>query len=150
MYWDVRVLFTLPISYVHVYSQLYFCSSNAHTSRGWSKSPNQRSADYMCNFSSQLRTAQVTLGFSECQHWSPWDPRARFYSKNNFRLRLMHLKRVVYRAAAFNLTLIKNFKCSYRNWSDKPKQHLVNWLQTLPANPSPTLLLWAKVHDWPT
>lgn len=45
--------------------------------------------------------------------------------KNSSRPRLMHLRRAVYRAAAFNLTLIKHFKCSYRNRVTNPNSTLL-------------------------
>lgn len=64
------------------------------------------------------------------------------------RVKTEHLE--VPREVAFNLTLVRNVKRSYRNWSDKPKQHLVSWLQELPAQTTPTLLLWAKELKWPS
>ena len=49
----------------------------------------------------------------------------RFASKSSFRPRLMPLRRAVYRAAFFNLTLIKHFKCSYRNRVTNPNSTLL-------------------------
>lgn len=42
-----------------------------------------------------------------------------------FRPRWMHLRRAVYRAAAFHPTLIKHFKCSYRNRVTNPNSTLL-------------------------
>lgn len=69
------------------------------------------------------------------QHRSPWasslcarvDLRRDHQSTpstNSFRPRWRHL-RTVYRAAAFNLTLIKHFKCSYRNRVTNPNSTLL-------------------------
>lgn len=49
----------------------------------------------------------------------------RFPLKKDFRPRLMHLRGAVYRTAAFNLTLIKHFRCRYRNRVTNPNSTLL-------------------------
>lgn len=55
----------------------------------------------------------------------PQERAPRFPSKNSFKPRLMPLRRAVYRAAVLNLTLIKHFKCSYRNRVTNPNSTLL-------------------------
>lgn len=79
------------------------------------------------------------------QHMSVWaslsarvdlqERSPQFLSKNNFRPRLMHLRRAVYRTAAFNPTLIKHFKCSYRNRVTNPNSTLLTQCRLSLRNP---------------
>lgn len=86
------------------------------------------------HFSPRLRAAWVSLGArADLQERSP-----RFPSKNSFRPRLMLLRRAVYRTAAFNPTLIKHFKCSYRNSVTNPNSTLLTQCRFSLQNPSST------------
>lgn len=74
--------------------------------------------------------------------WAPLSARAdlqerspQFTSKNSFRPRLMLLRRAVYRTAAFNPTLIKHFKCSYRNGVTNPNSTLLTQCRLSLQNP---------------
>lgn len=96
-----------------------------------------------CDFYLEL-SSEVLRDFCEHQVWSLGAPTLT----EQLQVKTEHLE--VSRAVVFNLTLVRNVKRSYRNRSDKRKQHLVSWLLELPAQTAPTLLLWAKEHKWPT